>query len=413
MKTQYDAVIIGAGPGGSTAAMELCARGLSTLIIEKESFPRYHIGESLTGEAGAYLRRAGFEAALRDAPVKRGVTVYGREGKNSFHVPVMGRTAEGRFRASTWQVRRSHFDSILLEAARERGAELCTGEAMAPVREGARVRGVHVRAKEREWEIRAGVVVDASGQNTFLSRHGVAASKERGTYANQTAVFSQVVNTIREGDSPDDTYIFYAGQHHWAWFIPLDADVVSVGVVVPVEYLRDRRSRDESLEVFLARELRELNPQLHRRVPDTRFVEPVRAFSNYSYNVPVFGGPGYLCVGDAHRFIDPIFSFGVNLALNEGQSAAQAIYDTLGAEGGAADECFMEYQRTANHGQDLLNDMIDFFWLQPLHFSLLVHGASREEFIDYFAGRVYDDGERPGLMAMRRALRGRRPRGRV
>lgn len=159
--------------------------------------------------------------------------------------------------------------------------------------------------------VEAAVVLDCSGQATFLANAGVTGPKYLGNYDKQIAIFSQVKGTVRDSGSSrledkDNTLIFYQKKFHWAWFIPLDEDVVSVGVVSPSAYFQ---AMGESPQEFLVRELRELNDELTRRLPSIDLVEDVHVIPNYSYQVKGFCGKGYICIGDAHRFIDPIFSF--------------------------------------------------------------------------------------------------------
>src|SRR5262249_5716225 len=162
----------------------------------------------------------------------------------------------------------------------------------------------------------------------------------------QIAIFSQVTGAIR-GDNKsretgkDNTLIFYRGKFHWAWFIPLDDEVVSVGVVIPGAYFREKR---ESKRDFLVRELHELNPELKSRLPEINLVEDVHVIPNYSYQVKRFCGKGFICIGDAHRFIDPIFSFGLYVTLKEASFAAPVVKAYL--EGAGRDQAnpFAEYQ---------------------------------------------------------------------
>jgi len=145
MKT--DVAIIGGGPGGSATAMFLSQTGLRVTLIEKAQSPRYHIGESLTGECGNCLRALGLEEEMtgRRHPVKYGVTVYGPGGKNAFWVPVKGWHPEsGLFDSHTWSVRRSDFDHMLFTAAAARGVSVMQAEAIAPLLNGEAVRGAKV-----------------------------------------------------------------------------------------------------------------------------------------------------------------------------------------------------------------------------------------------------------------------------
>src|SRR5262245_23179224 len=219
-----DVAIIGAGPGGSAAAMFLSRTGLRVTLIEKVQSPRYHIGESLTGECGNCLRALGLEEEMtsRRHPVKYGVTVYGPGGKNSFWVPVKGwHPKSGFFDSYTWSVRRSDFDHMLFREAAGRGVSVIQADAVAPLLKGAAVRGVRVRTNSGTVEdIASEVLVDASGQATFLSNVGIIGKKLRGNYDRQVAIFSQVGGAIRDpGAAGGNTLIFHREKNNWAWFI--------------------------------------------------------------------------------------------------------------------------------------------------------------------------------------------------
>jgi flavin-dependent dehydrogenase len=401
MKT--DVAIIGGGPGGSTAAMLLAQSGVRVTLIEKDQPPRYHIGESFTGECGNCLRSLGLEDEMtkRRYPVKYGVTLYGPAGKNAFWVPVKGWHPEsGLFDTFTWSVRRSDFDHMLLSEAGRRGVAVLGAEAVAPLLAGDEVRGVRVRANSGTVEeIISEVLVDASGQSTFLANAGVIGEKFRGNYDRQVAIFSQVTGAIRDpGVASGNTLIFYREKRHWAWFIPLDEEVVSVGVVLPADYYR---AKNESKHQFLLRELQELNPELMRRLPQIEFIDEVRAISNYSYQIKDFTGKGFLCVGDAHRFIDPVFSFGVFFSMKEAEYAAASIGSYLADRKREQANPFADYQRLCTRGQDNVQELIDAFWEHPYAFSLFAHHRYPEDIIHMFAGRVYQETPLPGLLAMR------------
>lgn len=405
---KYDVAIIGAGPGGASSALHLLQAGLKPVILEKETFPRYHIGESLTGECGVCLRRLGMEHEMlgKGHPIKYGVTVYGAGGKNSFWVPVAERLSKTEFKQQwTWQVRRSDFDKMLLDLAISAGAEFLPCEAVAPIMAEDRMAGVSFRTPHGAIEnLNAEVVIDASGQGTFLANRGVIGPKERGTYDKQVAIFSQVAGALRDpGEAGGNTLIFYQKKHHWAWFIPLDDEVVSVGVVVPSEYFKEQKL---SKADFLRQELQTLNAELAKRVPDPQFTEEVRSISNYSYHLEHFTGKGFLCVGDAHRFIDPIFSFGLYFAMKEAEMAAQAVAQYCGGANREAANPFADYETTAKQGQNIVQDLVDCFWDFPLQFAYLVHYKHPLDIIDCFAGRIYGEEPQhlPGVQSMRKML---------
>jgi flavin-dependent dehydrogenase len=357
----------------------------------------------MTGECGGLVRELGLESKMlaRRDPIKHGVKVYGPEGKNSFYVPVMARTPANQLEAAfTWQVRRSTFDQMMLDEATSRGADLVHGEVVDALRSDDAVRGLRVRMPDgRIQDIESQVVIDASGQNTCLARHGVTSPKEPGKYDRQVAIFSHVAGAVRDpGKVRDNTIILYKKKFHWAWFIPIDDEITSVGVVVPNEYFQ---SRKESKHDFLTRELSELHPELSRRVPDKRLVEEARAIPNYSYHVKQFTGKGFICIGDAHRFIDPIFSFGLYFTMREANFAAKIIADYFAGAGRDDPNPFAAHQRKCECGMDVIQEMMDAFWERPLPFVVLVNLRDVEGCIDIFAGRVYMDKPSPALESLK------------
>ena len=399
----YDVVIVGGGPAGCSTALHLLQLGIQPLLLEQDNFPRFHIGESLTGEANAVLDRLGLADEVRNAGfvTKYGVNVWGPEGKSNFFVP----TVPG----ATIQVDRARFDQILLKTVRDRGGEVRKAKAKSVLQEGKRVIGLAVIDDAgNEYELRSRVVVDASGAAAFLSKERVAGSRQHGAYNKQVAIFSRVKNAdLGDGKDPanwpGNTQIFYRGRHHWAWLIPITEEVVSIGVVVPSAYFT---GSDETREQFLMRELMELNPVLKQQIPDRELLEEVRTASNYSYRVSDFTGPGHLAVGDAHRFVDPIFSFGVHIGLTEGKLAAEAIaryLATSGEQSASDDNPFAEYEKLVESGQDVFEDLIHFFWKFPLHFLRYINRKHRNDLIEIFAGRVYGEPS-PGLLAFRELL---------
>lgn len=398
-------VIVGGGPGGAASAVFLAEKGIQSVIIEKESFPRFHIGESMTGECGNMVRRLGLADAIQQVPrtIKHGVNVYGQGGINAFWIPVMRRTETGELvKGDTWQVRRGEFDQMLLNKAKENGAAVVSGKAVKVITNDENVPcGVTVRQEDGEMvDVMAEIVLDASGAATFLSTAGIAGQKERGSYDRQIAIYSHVKGAMR--GEQDNTLIFYQKKNHWAWFIPIDEETVSIGVVTPSSYYR---SANEEMRDFYLREMHKINPQLSQRVPDVNLVEEVRATSNYSYHIRGFAGKGFICVGDAHRFIDPIFSFGLHFALTEAKFAADAIADyLLEGIGQELDNPFAEYERHCELGMDTIQDVLDCFWEHPFSFAFFVHSRYVDDFIDIFAGRVYQENPSKGLQAVRKII---------
>jgi 1H-pyrrole-2-carbonyl-[peptidyl-carrier protein] brominase len=389
--------------------MFLLQNGIQSIIVEKQSFPRYHIGESFTGETGGQLRKLGMADVLDKEHylVKHGTKVWGTGGANSFYIPVRARIGENgpQQDATTWQARRSEFDKLLMDTARSRGVEVIEGEAIDVLHDGDRVSGVVCRTQDgATLRLNSKVLVDASGQGTFLANKGVIGPIDRGNYDRQVAIFSQVVGATRdEGEKRDDTLIFYQKKNHWAWFIPLDEEVVSIGVVTPSEYFTSQKKAKLD---FVRDEMRTLNPQLSWRVQNVKFVEEGRGASNYSYYLEKFTGKGFLCVGDSHRFIDPIFSLGLLFATKEAEFASAAIAKYLAGECADPENPFAAYERYVDRGQDIIQTMLDCFWEFPLPFQRFAHWTHQEEIIDLFAGRIYGDAvhDYDSVKRMRRLL---------
>jgi flavin-dependent dehydrogenase len=248
-------------------------------------------------------------------------------------------------------------------------------------------------------EIESEVLVDVSGMAKWLAGLGLTSKPEIGHYDRQVAIFSQFKGAIRsDGNYPDDTMIFYKQLVHWAWFIPIDSEVTSVGIVAPGRYFAAKR---ESKRDFLLRELQELHPELSRRIPDRELLEEVRGVQNYSYQARKFCGKGWLCIGDAHRFIDPIFSFGLYATLKEAHLAAPAIRSYLEGANRDAAEPFKAHAELCEFGLDKLQDLIDGFWTNPLAFAIVAHSKYPDGTTDLFAGRIYGNDHNPALEAMR------------
>lgn len=413
MKT--DVVIVGGGPGGAATAMFLAREGIKPVIVEAEKFPRYHIGESMTGAGGKVLRDLELteEMYKRKYPTKQGVKVYGQSKAGSWFVPVTGRDENWNlFEWDTWQVRRSDFDKMMLDEAVSRGATLIHGKAVKPLRDNGSVKGAQIRMADSDklQDIESEVLLDCSGQATWLANlGGVTGPKYLGAYDKQIAIFSQVSDTLRDNGGTretdkDNTVIFYQKKYHWGWFIPLDDQVVSVGIVCPSAYFLEKK---ESKRDFYIRELRELHPELSRRIPEIKLVEDVHVIPNYSYQVNGFCGKGFACIGDAHRFIDPIFSFGLTVTMREGQFLAPIVRAYLEGANRDKPNPFAEHQLFSETGIDVLEDVLDSFWEHPLSFAHCVYSRYTEYMTDMFAGRIYGNERQPtpALLSFRKLLK--------
>jgi len=315
-----DIAVVGGGPAGSTAAALLAERGFRVALFEKSRHPRFHIGESLLPANLPLFERLGVAEEVRGI----GMQKWGAELVSPAH-PQPARLAFtdawNKSLPFAYQVRRSRFDEILFRNAARKGALAL---------EGCRVRGVEfgvdggarlqVRRDDGGEEIwRARFVADASGRDTFLgSRFG---AKRRSARHNSAAIYAHFRSARRhEGRRAGDISIFWF-EHGWFWFIPLADGVTSVGAVVWPYYLKSRaKPANEFLRDTIA-----LCPKLAERLEDAERVTDAEATGNYSYACDRTHGPGYLLLGDAYAFIDPVFSTGVMLAMTSAVDGAHAI----------------------------------------------------------------------------------------
>ena len=381
IRDAYDVVVIGGGPAGSSTAMLLSDRGRSVLLLEKDEFPRYHVGESLTGTAGDFITRYGLEddMAKFDFVPKPGVKVVGRDAKNDFFVPVA---------RPTWQVRRAEFDNLLLQRAIAAGAQHQRATAKTVLTDNERVVGLTLETEAGEThEVRCRFLVDASGQSVFLSRQEVAGPRRVAAFNRQIAMYTQFEGVAADPKYTNATTIFYRDTYHWSWLIPVSSTVVSIGVVLPIGTYKKRGGSAVKAHAW---GLDNLNPELTERTRGATQVEGMHITRNYSYGVDPFVGPGWLCVGDSHNFTDPIFSFGVSFSLTEAQRATEVIHELLDnpAEEPGLLEAYAHYCRT---GQERGGDLIRYFWKFPAFFAFMTRNQFADDLLRLLAGDCFTE----------------------
>ena len=394
---KHPVIILGGGPAGAATALYLLRHGITPLIIERDEHPRYHVGESLTGATALALKDLGLGPAIeaQNYPIKHGALFYGPNGKNNFWVPLVKRNAEDEQVPNyTWNVKRSSFDKILFDAAVERGTIRIKATALAPIMEDDAVIGLTIRKPDGTTDkLFCEVLVDASGSATFLANHRVTGKKVPGNSDKQIGFFTQFANAVRDNGAelhqqPGNTLLYYQAKHHWAWFIPVSEEMTSVGIVVKTDYFK---KSGMSKEEFMLHECRHMTPALSNRLPDLTPQEPINAIPNFSYRVHNYTGQGFVCVGDAHRFIDPIFAYGVYFGIQEGEFAAAAIAKVLAGEGQTGGNPFAEYERLCDEGNEVVEDVIGVLWEYPIAFQRIVTWRDRNAAFDLLAGRIYGE----------------------
>lgn len=322
-----DVLVIGGGPGGSTAATLLARRGRRVIVLEKEHHPRFHIGESLLPMSLPLFERLGVAAQVRSLGVyKRGADFEAPtpQGYNCFAFE----RALGDSPPHAYQVWRQDFDRMLFEHARASGADAREGhEAHAVQLHGPRDCRVEVRTDTgAQYTVRARYLIDASGRDTFLA--GRWRLRRKNAEHQSAAIFGHFRGAIARPGVDAGNISMYRFAHGWMWMIPLPEGVMSVGAVCWPEYLKQRKGRTVE---FLLETLRQ-NPQMWQRLEHAELIgNTVRVTGNYSYDSTRMAGPGWLLVGDAFAFLDPVFSTGVYLAMHGAERAAEVVDGALRA----------------------------------------------------------------------------------
>ncbi|HEX6464984.1 MAG TPA: NAD(P)/FAD-dependent oxidoreductase [Vicinamibacterales bacterium] len=318
-----DVVVIGGGPAGSTVSALLAQHGVRVELFERERFPRFHIGESLIPETYWVLKRLKMLDKLRNSHFVKKYSVQFVNSVGRESAPFYFWDNKPHECSQTWQVVRSEFDQMLLDNAREHGVTAHEGtRVMDVVFESGRAVGV----KLKDREVRAHVVVDASGQN------GIIANRLRlriwDPILNKGAIWSYFEDAYRDtGRDEGATMVLQTPDRQgWFWYIPQHDNIVSVGVVAPFDDLFKNRGKD--FEKTFGEEVAR-TPAVGRRIEGATRATGFFATKDYSYRTTKTSGDGWVLVGDAWGFLDPLYSSGVLLALKSGELAADAIVDGL------------------------------------------------------------------------------------
>ncbi|HEY4233791.1 MAG TPA: NAD(P)/FAD-dependent oxidoreductase [Lacipirellulaceae bacterium] len=326
---EYDCIVIGGGPSGSTVAALVAEAGYRTLLLERDAEPRRKVGESLMPDSYWVFERLGVLDDLRNSPFVRKVGVQFVSSSQRESSPFLFTRHDTRECGRTWHVEREQFDQLLLDNAAKKGAEIHRGVRVREVVfENGRAVGVrlmHDPSAAADDVIRAKVVVDAAGQQGLIS--GRAAARKLSEDMKKAAIWGHFRGARREiiDDGVMTLVLRTRSNQCWFWHIPLSNDVVSVGVVGDAEYLFKGRGTPD--EIF-AEEVADC-PSVAQRLAGAEKVTGLDVVKEYSYKTERAAGDGWLFVGDAWGFIDPLYSSGVLFALKSGQLAADCIIEGL------------------------------------------------------------------------------------
>lgn len=326
-RTAVDVVIIGAGPAGAVAAALLRKAGRSVLVLERQHFPRFSIGESLLPQSMAYLEEAGMLQAVVEAgfQYKNGARFIYRDQASAFdfrdkHSPGWG---------TTYQVERAAFDDILIRCAAQQGADVRFGHTVRAVQTGTTPLVNVVDEADHAYQIEARFVFDASGFGRVLPRLLNLETPTR--MPTRAAIFTHVQDGIPVGATDRNKIAVVTHPERrdvWFWMIPLAGGRSSVGCVAEASFLDvPDAERDATLRALIRQE-----PTLNRLIGDAPFLMPVRHIGGYAANVERLHGPGYALLGNAGEFLDPVFSSGVTIALRSAHLAVQTLNRQLDGE---------------------------------------------------------------------------------
>ena len=338
----FDFAVAGGGPAGSSAAISLAQRGHSVVLFERETFPRFHIGESLLSTANDAFAALGVTERIQAAcfPEKWGARLYTHDGQSGRYVDFT-RVREVN-RPQTYQVSRQEFDRILVERAREVGVEVrqgfhVTGCEFAP---DAAILDVASRADVAIGRVHVRAIVDATGRRGLIARKFNLRTEEP-LLAN-IAIFSHYTKVPRlGGPRPDDIRLIARSDAGWFWLIPISKELTSVGVVLPKGLYRSlaKDSPEEMLNSAISD-----TPIVAELMREAYREWPVRVEKDFSYSASMYAGHRWILAGDAGSFLDPVFSTGVSIAMESGIEAAAELHRAL-ARNDFSDASFAAFSR--------------------------------------------------------------------
>ena len=390
LKKNYDAIVVGGGPAGSSTAALLAEKGHDVLVVEKEKFPRYHVGESLMPFCYFPLERLGLIDTLMESANPRKYCVQFVRQDGFLSQPFYFFQHFDHPSSTTWQVWRSEFDKMILDKARSNGATVMEEtKAKKLIKSGDRVEGITVESDELgSLDILAPIVVDASGRDCF------AAHKQkwmvRDPELKKIALWTYYKGAKRDpGLDEGATTVAYLPNKGWFWYIPLSGDMVSVGIVAERDYLFNGTTKDHE-EIFQREVLN--NEWIKEHLAEAEQTGEYRITGEYSYRNRYCASEGLVLAGDALGFLDPVFSSGVFLALKSGVMLADEIDLALKA-GDLSAKSFDRYGKRMQSSIETMRKIVYAFYDKDFSFGDIAKRGDhlRAALTDCLIGNVDDN----------------------
>ncbi len=388
VSNEYDAVILGGGPAGASAAAVLAEKGRRVVVVEREKFPRYKVGESLIPYCYFPLERIGMNEKLRHSNFTKKYSVQFAAMDGRISTPFYFFQHLEHEASQTWQVVRSEFDTLMLDNAKEKGAEVMFETAAKRLLvDGDRCLGLEVEQHGETFHIEAPMTIDCGG------RHGFAATQlgwiVPDPQLNKVAIWSYYKGGKRdEGYDEGATTVAYLPQKGWFWYIPLPNDIISLGVVADRKYLyRDGKN----IEAILEREISE-NKWIADHLAGAERVESIQVTAEYSYRSKYCASDGLVLAGDAFSFLDPVFSSGVFLALQSGVMVGDAVDAALTAGDTSAGR-FAVYGDELCNGIEAMRKLVYAFYDTSFSFGRVLkkHPELKGDLTDCLIGNLSKD----------------------
>lgn len=394
-----DVVIIGGGPAGSALGGYLSKAGVDNLILESNIHPREHVGESLVMSTVRAFHDLDLLPVMEQGHFVRkfGASWHAPNGKE-FSIRFSGFHQDNIHQDYTYHVDRGMFDLTLLKQAQKLGSQVVQGvHVKRVIFEGTKAVGVRVGLSKSEIDIPAKMVIDASGRSTVLGNQ--LKLKKKDPIFDQYAVHSWFTNVDRgDGDTADYIHIYFLPiERGWVWRIPINEEITSIGVVADKKVFRDNFS---DLEAYFYSNMN-TNPGLEQSMRNAKRIRGFTPEGDYSYSMERLVGDSWMLVGDAARFVDPIFSSGVSVALESARYASRQIVKAMELND-FGEAILRPYEEKLRSGVEIWYEFIRLYYkLLPLFTHFIQSDEHRLGVLRLLQGEVFDRNEVPVLDAMR------------